>query len=143
MAPQGHRSFFPALLGLILIPSVAFLAIRLAEAHKALLWTEYYVVRGPDRRGLDEHTRVGREASRAIDLGAPFPDASVAARLALDLGRSLEPQSPEAALALVAGIRGTLERAQASSFRGWGLGALAAEARSLESRIQSRAVREP
>jgi hypothetical protein len=123
---------------LVAIPGLTALWVRLSEAHSALLWTEYYAARGPERKGTEEAAKAGRAAARAIDLGAPFPDAATAASLSLDLARALEPQNADAALALVTEVRAALERVQGSAFRGTGLSGFSVEARALEERARPR-----
>ena len=141
MAPR--RFSVATALGFILLPALAFVVFRGLEAHAAVLWTEYYVLRGPERRGTEEALKAGRSAARAIDLGAPLPDAATAAALSLDLARAFEPQNPEAALALVSGVRAALDQARSSRFRGWGLEAFDDDARVLEERLQPRVTRRP
>ena len=121
----------------LLIVASPILGIRLGEAHAALLWTEYYASQGGFKRGADTAARAGRAASRAIDLAAPFPDAAAAARLSLDLGRSLEAQNPASALEIVTEVRSALDRACASHFRRFGLSLLDDEARALEERTRA------
>jgi hypothetical protein len=123
---------------LLLIVVSPIVGIRLAEGHAALLWTEYYAAQGGLRRGADSAARAGKAASRAIDLSAPLPDAAEAARLSLDLGRSLEAQNPSSALEIFSEVRGALDRACASRLRRIGLAALDDEARSLEERARAR-----
>lgn len=105
----------------------------------AFQWTRYYATRGiAGRRAAEQAERAGRFAARAVEDLAPLPLAVDAARLALDLGRGLEPRDPAAAVALCSGLRPALEGVRASRLRGIGLGSLADEARSLEESARGR-----
>ncbi|MBI3932832.1 MAG: hypothetical protein HY317_05405 [Acidobacteria bacterium] len=117
-------------LGLVLGP-------RLVDGGSALAWVRYHAARGRAVLPEGDAPRAGRWTARAVDLLAPLPQAREAARLGLDLGRSLEAESPKGALAVYTPVREALDRACASPVRGIGLGALAGEARALEARARA------
>jgi hypothetical protein len=131
--PLRSRGILLTLLPLALLAAL-FLAPRAVDAHGALQWTRYHAARGASIPRAGENARqASRWAVRAIDAGAPLPEAAQAARLALDLAKTMAPKDHGAALAVYAEIRAALDRARASSVRGLGLGGLAAEARRLET----------
>ncbi|HWX25727.1 MAG TPA: hypothetical protein VN083_11815 [Vicinamibacteria bacterium] len=146
MGPERRQRFswrlVPWLLVVLLTPP---LTIRIMEGHAALLWTEYYVSRGPEKvsRSAENAAKAGRAAARAIDLVAPLPDAATAARLSLGLAAAVELQNPGTAWDVAHEVRSALDRARGSSFRGLGLSSLAEEARTLEERTQKEASGEP
>jgi len=113
---------------------------RLMDGWAALQWTRYYAALGAAgaQHPGDVGNRAGRAAARAIEATAPLPTAQEAARLALDLGRNLEPAHPGMAAVLYGHLRGALDRATASRVRGLGLQALADEARQREAALQAR-----
>ena len=115
------------------------LGTRLVDGHAALQWTRYYAAQGAEARIWDVGNRAGRSAARAIERTAPLPQAAEAARLALELGRGLEPDAPAAAAALYAHVRGALDGVQAVPLRGLGLAGLAREIRGREEAARSRA----
>jgi hypothetical protein len=136
-APRRRRlGLLDALLALALL--LGLLGPRVVDGYAALQWTAYHAASGPGSARPEEHARAaGRWASRALDRAAPLPYASDAARLALGLGRSLEPSRRAAALALYSEVRASLDRARASPWRGIGLARLLAEARELEERARA------
>jgi len=106
---------------------------RLIDGFAALAWVRYYAAQGPaEHRAGEQAERAGRAAARAIERTAPLPTAGQAALLALDLGRHIEPRDPAAALVLYEHVRKALDLVTASSLRGLGLAAAAAQARDLE-----------
>lgn len=109
--------------------ALALLAPRLADGYAALQWTQHYA-QGLGRESPQERLRqCGRQAARAIDRLAPLPQAARAARLGLDLARRLRAERSVEARALCVVVHEALERQRASAWRGWGLAALADEAR--------------
>jgi hypothetical protein len=77
----------------------------------------------------------GRWAARAVDGLAPLPPAWEAARLALELGRRLQPKDGAAARALLAQVREALERAESSPWRRLGMGGLKGEVLQAENSL--------
>jgi hypothetical protein len=137
--PRGRAIDVLLLFGILL----TLLLPRFMDAQAALLWTEYRASRGAMPPHVAENARqAGRSAARAIDLAAPFPIASDAARLALDLGRSIEPSNPRAAFGLYSEVRGALDRAVASRIRGMGLESVAREAEELQNRANDEGNRQ-
>jgi hypothetical protein len=117
----------------VFIVVVGWLTPRLIHGHAAFQWTRYHVAVGPDSARPGDHARqAGRWAARTIELTAPLPFASSAARQALTLGRTVQDKHGAAALALYTDVRQALDGARASRVRGLGLGGLADEARRLE-----------
>lgn len=102
------------------------------DARASLEWVRYYAARGAAVVKAGEAPKAGRQAARAIERAAPMPMAAEAARLALDLGKNLEPTSRPAAHAIYADLRRALDGAAASRWRGRGLESLVAEARLQE-----------
>ncbi len=128
---SSPRRGIDLVLALVLLASVS-LGPRLMDARACLEWVRYYSARGVAVVKAGEAPKAGRQAARAIERAAPLPIAAEAARLALDLGKSLEPGSRPAAHAIYADVRRALDAAAASAWRGRGLGELAAEADRLE-----------
>jgi hypothetical protein len=119
---------------------LGLLGPRLMDGLAALDWTRYHVGRCPSaRHPAEEAAKAARWSALAIDRLAPLPPAATAARLALDLGHSLAAKEPRAVQALCLQVRGALDGVAAQPLRGLGLGALAEEARALESATASRA----
>jgi hypothetical protein len=119
---------------LALLVAVLALSPRALEAHAALQWTRYLAARAASApRPGDNARQAARWAVRALDAGAPLPDAAEAARTALDLGKGLSPRDHDTALAVYTEVRSALDRARASRVRGLGLSELAEEARRLEA----------
>jgi hypothetical protein len=137
--PRRRRLSIDLALLLVIVGGVG-LGPRLMDGWAALQWTRYYAALGAAgaQHPGDVGNRAGRAAARVIDATAPLPTAQEAARLALDLGRNLEPAHAGMAAVLYAHVRGALDRATASRVRGLGLAALADEARQRESALQNR-----
>lgn len=112
--------------------AVVVLAPSLADGYAALQWTRHYAAGFGSERPQERVPEAARWASRAIDALAPLPAAGEAAALALQTGRQFERERPAAAHALYVQVRAALERQQGSAWRGWGLAAVAEEARALE-----------
>ena len=125
--------FWRADLLLVVIGFCAALVVpRWIDGQAALEWTRYHaqvasVAQGRGARRAAEQT--GHAAARAIERAAPLPLARQAARLALDVGRGLEPTDPQAASAIYGEVEAALRRVSGSPIRGWGLDKLWAEAR--------------
>jgi hypothetical protein len=123
----------------LLLAAVAMLVLgpRFVEGRSALEWTRYYSARGTQLpKSADVGMRAGRAAARAIDRLAPLPQATEAARLALDFGRRLAGKNPAAAHTLFVELGAALERARTSGF-GAGFDGLTAEAHQLEQQTES------
>jgi hypothetical protein len=102
-------------------------------------WTKYYAAHGiAGRRAMEQAEKAGRAAARAVEGLAPLPPAADAARLALDMARQLEDRDPGAAVAVCAPVREALDRALAMPLRGFGLEALAKDARTREESSRAR-----
>jgi hypothetical protein len=140
ISASAHRSARLLDLTLALVVAAVFaLAPRLTDGLAALEWTRYYASRGAaPRRAVEQAERAGRAAARAIELGAPLPAASQAARLTLDLGRNLAPREPAAAAVLFGHVSRALARASEGRLTGLGLAGLAEEARGLEQAARAR-----
>lgn len=122
----------------LLAAGVFLLGPPLFTGWNALEWTRHYATVETSTRPAERAQMAARWATRALDRLAPLPAASEAARLALEVGRGVEAERPAAALELYAGLRATLERLSASSWRGHGLAPLLAEARSREQAARAR-----
>jgi hypothetical protein len=122
-----------AVLLLLLVGAGLALAPRVVDGLAALDWTRHLSGRNLGTPRVLDARATGRWAARAIDALAPLPQAGEAAQLALDYGRRLQAKDPAAARGLATPVREALERAVASRLRGFGLDALAEEARQLEA----------
>ncbi len=123
----------------LLVAGALVVGPRLVDAYAALEWVRYQTAKGPaQKRAGEQADKVGRSAARAIERAAPLPVAGQAARLALDLGRNIEPRDPAAAVLLFLHVHGALEKVRASAWRGLGLGPLTEEAAALEQRARAR-----
>lgn len=106
-------------------------APTLADGYVALQWTRHYAAGFGSERPQERVRQAGRWAVRAIEALAPLPAAQEAASLALQTGRQFADERPAAAQALYAEVSAALDRQRASAWRGWGLAAVAEEARGL------------
>jgi hypothetical protein len=126
---------------LVLTVAGLLVAPRILEARWALAWTSFHAGHAAADARAAEHVRqAGHWAARTIDAAAPLPWAADAASLALGVARSAEDKERVAALVAYTEVRAALDRARATRWRGFGLGALAAEARQLE---ESARVKKP
>jgi hypothetical protein len=111
---------------LLVIAALAVVGPRTMDGLAALEWTRYHAGRvASARRPLDEATRLGRWASRAVERLAPLPWAAEAARLALDAA----PADRRSARAALDPLAAALERVSRGWVRGLGLGGILEEAR--------------
>jgi len=118
--------------GVVAIAAAAFTGPRLMEGYGALEWTRFHAQRATAPHGADHARRAAHAAARAVDLTAPLPWASEAARLALGAGESLGPKNAASASAVYGEVRGALDRVSASSLRGHGLADVTNRARALD-----------
>jgi len=140
-AVSQQRGWWSNLLLVLVIGAALVFGPRSMDGMAALAWVRHFVEQGPAPRGAGEQAqKAGRFAARAIDRTAPLPMARTAARLALDLGRNIEPADPAAALVLYTRVREALGRARGSRVRGFGLEGLASEAATLEQQARVRAL---
>jgi hypothetical protein len=124
-----RRPGFPlgrALAAFVLLSIGAGLALapRLVDGYLALQWTRHLTVRNVEAPRLADARPAGRWAARAVDGLAPLPQAWEAARLALEYSKKMRLRDASAARAILSPVREALERAEASRFRGFGLGEL-------------------
>lgn len=112
---------------------------RLLSARSALAWTSWHAAQVADAAHPGEHVRqAGHWAARTVDAAAPLPWAANAASLALGLGQAVEGKDRVAALVAYTEVRAALDRVRATGWRGFGLEALALEARRLEEAARGK-----
>jgi len=124
---------------LALVLGFAVAGPRCVEAVSASEWARYHsglAVRG--LRSAEEARLAGRAAARALDRGAPLPQAADGARAVLLLGRELQLSDPRAVLAAYGPVLEVLDRIESSRWRGTGLRELSAELRRLDQEARSR-----
>jgi hypothetical protein len=125
----------------LLVLAVAGLVVapRILEARWALAWTSWHVGHAAADARPAEHVRqAGHWAARTVDAAAPLPWAADAASLALGVAQSAEDKERVASLVAYTEVRAALDRVRATRWRGFGLEALASEARQLEESARSK-----
>ena len=133
--PAASRLRYVAAFVLALLCAGLALGPRLVRGYLALQWTRHLVARNETAPRVADARPAGRWAARAVEGLCPLPQASEAARHALDFARRLRPKDAAAARALVTPVREALERAESSWLGAYGLGTLREEAWQVENTL--------
>ncbi len=122
---------------LVVLAAVLFVSPRFLDGYAALLWTRYHLARVGGPHAAEHARQTVHWGVKALELGAPFPPATEAARLALSASRRLEAGDSAAALPLYAELNAALGRLQTSRLRGLGLAELTGAAKEGEERTRA------